>query len=257
MYRFDGIDLPVTNNIVKALAGWEEPVWWCCETPKTAHGLYKQRTTQKRCIDRASKHLEIRIHRGTIDAKGAHAKNSTHTAYPTKGLQIGEHTYDLVAVAVHHGTGAQEGHYTTYAMRGGAWFHANDTNVVQSTEAAAGNQIASMLWYTRREITHEETEEEASGTEEADREEQAERSTQAHHNAIKSKIESINQLKGDDWRALICTTGEHGESGWKRELNAAIIAIHPNHHDNKWMQPGTRTRATDAVQRLLNARAKR
>jgi hypothetical protein len=253
----DGIDLPVTNNIVKALAGWEEPVWWCCETPKTAHGLYKQRTTQKRCIDRASKHLEIRIHRGTIDAKGAHAKNSTHTAYPTKGLQIGEHTYDLVAVAVHHGTGAQEGHYTTYAMRGGAWFHANDTNVVQSTEAAAGNQIASMLWYTRREITHEETEEEASGTEEADREEQAERSTQAHHNAIKSKIESINQLKGDDWRALICTTGEHGESGWKRELNAAIIAIHPNHHDNKWMQPGTKTRATDAVQRLLNARAKK
>jgi hypothetical protein len=125
----------------------------------------------------------------------------------------------LVAVAVHHGTGAQEGHYTTYAMRGGAWFHANDTSVKQSTEAAAGNQIASMLWYTRREITHEETEEEAIGTEVADREEQAERSTQAQHNAIKSKIESINQLKGDDWRALICTTGEHGESGWKCDVD--------------------------------------
>ena len=82
-----------------------------------------------------------------VGEDGTGRKNGAHMTFPPTGFKVGGRMYQLRAVAVHHGDGITEGHYTTYARRERGWYHANDRDVEQVSEATVLEQIAHTLWY--------------------------------------------------------------------------------------------------------------
>ena len=88
-------------------------------------------------------------------------KASDELRFPLAGLSLREFCcvgsapeasveYDLAAVVVHHGTSPLAGHYTAYVRRGTLWYHANDANVREVSEAEVRSTEAFLLFYSRR-----------------------------------------------------------------------------------------------------------
>lgn len=153
----DGCDIGVEKTLELAIQGGQRTVegYKCSATrsrstgvalKRFAHGYFSERADQRTTVNGARRVLEFRVQRFRINAVGQGEKVKEHMAYPLK-LDVGGREYKLRAVAVHHGENIASGHYTTYARRDGAWFHANDGDVDEVTEREVLRQQAYMLWY--------------------------------------------------------------------------------------------------------------
>jgi hypothetical protein len=139
-------------------------------------------------------------------------------AYPLK-LDVGGREYKLRAVAVHHGEDIASGHYTTYARRDGAWFHANDGDVDEVTEREALRQQAYMLWYCADE---EEAAGGVGGCAAADE-------TQRRQTMMEHVLERATE--GANGRALL-DIPEYVSIGRAQEaFRDAILLVHPGAED--------------------------
>ena len=87
-------------------------------------------------------------------------KISTHIEFPFD-LDVSQYTtnksgsegqYELFGVICHHGKGTVSGHYTSYCLNHGEWYHYNDSEVrVVSADEVAQVQ-AYILFYRRKEF---------------------------------------------------------------------------------------------------------
>ena len=158
----DGCDVGVEKTLEQAIRGGLREVegYKCSATRSSstggvlkrfAHGYFGERADQRTTVNGARRVLEIRVQRFRINAAGQGEKVKEYMTYPPE-LDVGGRKYILRAVAVHHGEGIANGHYTTYARRDGAWFHANDGDVDEVTEHEVLKQQAYMLWYCADEV---------------------------------------------------------------------------------------------------------
>jgi ubiquitin C-terminal hydrolase len=63
--------------------------------------------------------------------------------------QCPEAEYDLRSVVVHHGDRPSGGHYTSFSLLAGAWYHFNDGVVEQVGTKEVAHSQATLLLYTR------------------------------------------------------------------------------------------------------------
>jgi hypothetical protein len=86
------------------------------------------------------------------DASGAEAARSIEATSTTPEQRS---DYALHSVIVHHGDTLERAHYTTYVRRGAAngaatlWYHVNDAEVTETTEADVLGAEAYLLFYDR------------------------------------------------------------------------------------------------------------
>ncbi|CAJ0949142.1 unnamed protein product, partial [Mesorhabditis belari] len=61
------------------------------------------------------------------------------------------HLYTLCSIIVHQGSGVSSGHYTTYGLSGGTWWHFNDDRVKPTTDTTVLRQKAYLLFYMKQQ----------------------------------------------------------------------------------------------------------
>ena len=61
-----------------------------------------------------------------------------------------DNVYDLYSVVVHHGRAMNQGHFTTFALNNGEWYHFNDHMVTRVSEDRVAAQLAYLLVYQRK-----------------------------------------------------------------------------------------------------------
>ncbi|ELU02606.1 hypothetical protein CAPTEDRAFT_165719 [Capitella teleta] len=129
----------------------------------------RQRSTKKFWIRRLPNVLCLHLKRFRWSTY-LRVKVDTHINFPLRGLEMNhfmldnlhetrnssasgsQSKYDLAAVVVHHGSGAGSGHYTSYAVHEGGWYHFNDSSVTQCDEETVAKCKAYILFYVRRDI---------------------------------------------------------------------------------------------------------
>lgn len=127
----------------------------------------KQRSTKKFWIRRLPNVLCLHLKRFRWNSV-FRSKIETFVEFPLRGLDMykyvlnnlhetrgsfsGSNLYDLAAVIVHHGSGAGSGHYTSYAIHKGVWYHFNDSTVTVCNEETVTQCKAYILFYVRREF---------------------------------------------------------------------------------------------------------
>ncbi len=90
---------------------------WCCEHCKDSH----PHTTKQLAWEQLPQILIIHLKRfrngDRLSEKLAH-----HIAFPEKGLEVAQSTYDLVSVVSHRGLTLDRGHYVTYGRMPAKWW---------------------------------------------------------------------------------------------------------------------------------------
>ena len=157
----DGVDVGVQSTLAQALEGGARTVHgYKCE--HGAHRFFATEARQEVRIAKAGRVLEIRVQRFKMGQGGRGEKEHAEMRFPLEGLEVAGNTYELRAVAVHHGATLEQGHYTAYAKREGGWYHADDGDVVRTDAATVKAQQAYMLWYCMSDAAAVTADEEAA-----------------------------------------------------------------------------------------------
>ncbi|RPA97414.1 cysteine proteinase [Choiromyces venosus 120613-1] len=92
--------------------------------------------------------------------RGGKQKVDTHVKFPLEGLDMrpwceqginSPILYDLYAVVVHQGTGANFGHYVAYTKHQAEWWLLDDDRITKVSPEAVAKSKAYLLFYKRRE----------------------------------------------------------------------------------------------------------
>jgi hypothetical protein len=211
-----GVDVDVAGSIEAALGeqvsvvpGYECRADGCRE---------RDAADQVMTISGAGQVLEVRVKRVVLGEDGTGQKNGMHMAFPPTGLKVGTRTYQLRAVAVHHGDDIAEGHYTTYAKRDRGWYHANDRDIEQVSEARVLEQIAHTLWYCPSDGC-----ESADGTS-AESSSAEIRRRREHAEAVAQARQAAKDTRAGDRAAVVAGVIERikqGDCNWRDILGVA------------------------------------